>query len=679
MERNEEKNMLHSLRAIEEAQRGNLHVKEANLWLGFLLEEHGTVSVERNYRSALDYVERTLRHLEKMDVSYGIRLRVETVLCWSEVSKCGSVTQRNKWKELGVSFLAHNEDSAWIYRRYFPYDDVTVALIRTHGLVGQVLRGEVSMSSHEELVRLWKQGMIQIEELREVLRVLNECIITGVSSELWGRVQGDVYERIDQILCGELVEYSVKERIRRLRTVASPNDKHFEQEYAVIMNDALEEMFTTLFHYDLWYVEAALTHFNFEEFVKVFALTYQRAIHTNVDHISFQPLMDALYYERDGERHLNIYAKRAIEKVLRSVSLVELLNISHIPKTEMYPELTETENVLTVGFGTSEVGKTLIEFCLACKKENNAHYEQAVMMLCEIFGLRRDAFDRLENEEEYLAHMNGNVDEKAAVLPYVVGDTIVEIGPGGGAMMNKFKEAYPDKSIIGVDLSQNVIEKLTNDKYEKGHGWDVTLGDALNLADTFEPESISTVHCGSVNHEIFSYGETDGKKFNIATMKRLVESVFQVLEPGGRWIIRDGVKTESDEWCELHFHDETAMPFLRNYQRDFKGRQIAVEVLSVERVRMPINDAMEFLYTYTWGQEAYPHEVQEQFGVFTLQEYIDFIEDVVGSENVKVIESKQYLLAGYKEHLSPKVTLYDKHGEQKSLPSSTCLLVFEKS
>lgn len=265
--------------------------------------------------------------------------------------------------------MAHNEDSAWIYRRYFPYDDVTVALIRTHGLVGQVLRGEVSMSSHEELVRLWKQGMIQIEELREVLRVLNECIITGVSSELWGRVQGDVYERIDQILCGELVEYSVKERIRRLRTVASPNDKHFEQEYAVIMNDALEEMFTTLFHYDLWYVEAALTHFNFEEFVKVFALTYQRAIHTNVDHISFQPLMDALYYERDGERHLNIYAKRAIEKVLRSVSLVELLNISHIPKTEMYPELTETENVLTVGFGTSEVGKTLIEFCLACKKK----------------------------------------------------------------------------------------------------------------------------------------------------------------------------------------------------------------------------------------------------------------------------------------------------------------------
>ncbi|MDI5788952.1 hypothetical protein PO124_12605 [Bacillus licheniformis] len=27
-----------------------------------------------------------------------------------------------------------------------------------------------------------------------------------------------------------------------------------------------------------------------------------------------------------------------------------------------------------------------------------------------------------------------------------------------------------------------------------------------------------------------------------------------------------------------------------------------------------MNDAMEFLYTYTWGEEAYPHEVQEQFG-----------------------------------------------------------------
>ncbi|EEM11713.1 Methyltransferase type 12 [Bacillus pseudomycoides] len=673
-----EKSMLHSLHAIEEVRNGNMYTKEANIWLGFLLEEYGVVSVERNYRSILEYVERTLRHLEKMNASYGIRARVETVLCWSEVSKCGSVTQRKKWKDLGVSFLAHNEDSAYIYRRYFPYDDVTFTLIRTHGLIGQVLRGEVSMTSHDELVRLWQRGVIQKDELREVLRILNECIITGVSDKLWIRVKEEVYERIEQILCGELIEYSVKQRIRRLRTNASPNDTYFVQEYDSIMNDRLEEMFTVLFDYDLWYVEAALTHFSFEEFVKVFALAYQHITQKNIDHISFQPLMDALYYEREGDKYLNIYTKRAIEKVLRSVSIVELLNMSRIPQSEMYPELKETENVLTIGFGTSEVGKTLIEFCLACKKENNAHYEQAVMMLCEIFGLRRDVFDRLENEEEYLSHMNGSVDDKVVVLPYVVGDTIVEIGPGGGVMMNKFKEVYPNKSVIGIDLSRNVIEKLTSDKYEKGYNWEVTLGDALHLADTFHPESISTVHCGSVNHEIFSYGETDGKKFNVATMERLVRSVFRVLTPGGRWIIRDGVKTESKEWCELHFHDETAMPFLKNYQRDFQGRQIKVNILDVDRVRMPVNDAMEFLYTYTWGEEAYPHEVQEQFGVFTLQEYIDFVESVVGSENVKVIEAKQYLLEGYIEHLSQKVTLYDEHGEQIALPNSTCLIVFEK-
>ncbi|PGC45756.1 methyltransferase type 12, partial [Bacillus wiedmannii] len=139
-----------------------------------------------------------------------------------------------------------------------------------------------SMTSHDELVRLWQRGVIQKDELREVLPVLNECIITGVSDKLWIRVKGEVYERIEQILCGELIEYSVKQRIRRLRTNASPNDTYFVQEYDSIMNDRLEEMFTVLFDYDLWYVEAALTHFSFEEFVKVFALAYQHITQKNV-------------------------------------------------------------------------------------------------------------------------------------------------------------------------------------------------------------------------------------------------------------------------------------------------------------------------------------------------------------------------------------------------------------
>jgi hypothetical protein len=31
-------------------------------------------------------------------------------------------------------------------------------------------------------------------------------------------------------------------------------------------------------------------------------------------------------------------------------------------------------------------------------------------------------------------------------------------------------------------------------------------------------------------------------------------------------------------------------------------------------VEMPVNDAMEFLYTYTWRPESYVHEVQGRFG-----------------------------------------------------------------
>ena len=52
---------------------------------------------------------------------------------------------------------------------------------------------------------------------------------------------------------------------------------------------------------------------------------------------------------------------------------------------------------------------------------------------------------------------------------------------------------------------------------------------------------------------------------------------------------------------------------LEQYVREFKGRIIQYEVLADNTVKMPVNDAMEFLYTYTWGEDSFVHEVQEQF------------------------------------------------------------------
>ena len=78
----------------------------------------------------------------------------------------------------------------------------------------------------------------------------------------------------------------------------------------------------------------------------------------------------------------------------------------------------------------------------------------------------------------------------------------------------------------------------------------------------------------------------------------------------------------------------------------------------------------EFLYTYTWGNESYAHEVNEQFGYFTLDEYKKFFESI----GAKIIVAKEFLEKGYEDHLSPLVEFQDG----KWFPNSNCIIVIEK-
>ena len=87
------------------------------------------------------------------------------------------------------------------------------------------------------------------------------------------------------------------------------------------------------------------------------------------------------------------------------------------------------------------------------------------------------------------------------------------------------------------------------------------------------------------------------------------------------------------------------------------------------KVRACTNFAREFLYTYTWGQESYAHEVQEQFGYFTTEEYAQFLKSL-GAE---LIRCDAFLEPGYVQHLSPKVKL-----SPDRYPDSNCIVVARK-
>lgn len=685
---------LYSLECIERLRKGDKQVLKEERWLMYLaVTSQENINMERLHSMeekkssyVLDYVERTLRVLESLEAPDEIASLVEEVLIWSEVAKGGTDFFRRRWLREGINLFVHNRGSAYIYRREASGEEdhrrIVYVLISTHGLIGQYLRGEVSLGENMPLAELVRDGLITKEKLSEVLKLLNCCIVSGVDRKLWEDIKKEAENAISHIVNGNLqVDYDLKERLKRLRKTSIENGEDFDAAYGKIADgeDMKARLSALLSGRDLWFVEGALYDFTLEEFIKIFLIVGGQAEGT-VKHISFEPLMKDIYYQHEGRKRINIYKKRIIENYLSAISLKDLLegnlrnNLHVSPGISLFQELDST---LFFNFEYSPAGEKLIEFCVEAEK-SDVLYESAIILLFDLFGLRKDKYDRFYEEETYLKTMNQSIDYKKIILDYIKGEKVIDIGPGGGALMDLIEENAPEKLVTGIDIAQNVLDSLKRKKQLEDKKWEVMYGDALNLSSYLPKGSIDTIIFCSILHELFSYIEYEGKKFNYDTLAAAFVSAFEVLKPGGRIIIRDGIMTEEkDEKRIIRFLSHDGMEFLKRYSSDFKGREIQYEVIGQNEVKLPVNDAMEFLYTYTWGEKSYVHEVNEQFGYFTPNEFESFIKKVLG-DSAKIIVLKHFLQEGYTVALSQKIELFDESRKPVRLPDSTCLVVIEK-
>lgn len=683
-----------SLELISRVKSGDKSVLKKEKWLMYLyLTNEKRVNLERiesiseiSENSVLNYVEKTLQILDSIDCNGNIKGFVEEVLKWSEVSKCGLPNIRKQWKSNGYNLFVHNVGSSQIYSKEIANvserKKIILTLIETHGLIGQFLRGEVNFSENIPLKTLINDCVISQSELSEILLVLNECIIRGVLEHLWEKVEKDIQLMIENVVNGNFdKEYSTMERISKLRagSISNGEDLELETQKCLSKNilDAFNYIFSTAY---LWYVESALGQFSFEEFVKIFMIVYKLSEHLNIKHISFEKIMLDLYYDYNGRKAVNLYKKRIIEKYLLNMSIDDILN-NNIPKNEhvryCVDDMSSSKDTLSFFFKFSRAGQKLIEFCEEAEKSSSI-YERGVILLYDLFGFRKDAYDRFNNEQSYLEKMNGSIDYKSIILDYIVGKDIVDVGPGGGALMDMISSKMPNKNIVGIDISENVISDLKMRKKRENREWDVLKGDVMNLKEYVEKESLDTIIFSSIIHELFSYIVYEGMNFNHNTIKVVLKNSFDCLRKGGRIIIRDGIMTEPNEQKRIiEFKDHDGLKFLERYSKDFKGREIKYNLIKDNFVEMNVNDCMEFLYTYTWGEDSYVHEVNEQFGYFTPSEYRNFVMDVLGSD-AKIVEFKHFLQDGYEEYLLKKINLFDENYNKVKLPESTVLLVIEK-
>ena len=460
-------------------------------------------------------------------------------------------------------------------------------------------------------------------------------------------------------------------------------------------------------HWQGWYVEQASFLLTPEAQLKLIALSGKIAelAGLSVDgpfNVTFYKLWESLF---DENNELDLYKIRIIETFLRSFTWDDiLLDEAHLKlllKNDRNPLVSMALNMdgklaVAVDFRFTKEAEHLLGLMHIYKTKNITSFHNIVKMLMDQYGLRKDEFDRVYNEMEYLRHMESSKWDKERLLAYAIGPVVLDVGPAGGAILSllqKHKQGLDLKGIVGVDISKEALNDL--ELMKQREGWQnvrLVHGDAYQLDKVLAREHLerpSTIIFSSILHEIYSL--IPGKEFRLENVRELLKMAMSQLQVGGRLLIRDGVIPEDgEEVQEMRLTGKEVWTFFEDYIREFKGRVIPYEIveqdkdLTKTRIRLKRKDAMEFLYTYTWGPNSFPYEVREQYGVLTRKQYVAMVFEIAKELGMKLTEVEippnlqSYLQPGYIGPLKGKADLYDINGRSVDLPPSQFVLVLEK-
>jgi len=674
---------------------------------------------------------------------------VRASLLFLDFAKGGTTQQRREWGQSGVDLTIHNEAAAAIISQNdvfdrFPffrtsphYKSLATLLVQHHGLVGQAVRGEAPLTVFVDLV--WfiiserddlavqlslPDGNAAADRVVDLLHLINVCDTAGVREGLFDDALRFEFLAVESLLrrlsksqfgsrqavlnellaCeGEAEEPNspanlhtmrrwLFDRICRLRAGRIRAGEPPEETLSLVHSLEDEDVLTIsslLRRASLWYMEVATSVLTPSGQLKLLSGALSEGARQSETkdgfHVTFLPLV------RDLDRHqepASPYRIRLIETLLSSTSLSTLLAKGFESENHALGSIRATiggSAAVAVAFQASAEATALLTLLPLYERKSNVAFHATLKGLCDLYGLRKDEFDRISNEAAYLVHMNSARSDKERMLDYVPdGATrVLEVGPGGGVVLDLISQRFPESEVVGIDLSRMVVESLQKRKEREKRSWSIIEGDAFLLSEHFKPDSLDAVVLCSLLHEIYSYveydiGENKKVKFRLESVRDLCRSCFDVLKLGGRIIIRDGVMPP-DEPRIIRFKDPEGPAFFRLFQEEFEGRRILGEWVDEMTVKTNAPDAMEFLYCYTWGPESFPYEVREQYGVLPYDEYLATILTWLGPRARAVeVADPSYLQPGYIEGLESKVTLLNSDGKPTPLPDSNCLMIIER-
>jgi SAM-dependent methyltransferase len=641
-----------------------------------------------------------------------------------DIAKTASAPHRAAWAAEGISLEVHNEAAAAILRRAdrasaWPLPPLlgrlAIAWIEAHGLAGQHVRGEGPLAMYAPFVgalRHLAPGLARVtgvppeDAVRlalDALHVLDACDtaavregllddalleqLVGVRDRLAAVCAPAAWVNPDRALA-QLApppdRRALADRLRALRAGRQRAGEPAEAVDAAVLalgDPELEALAPALATCQLWYCEAATSGLSPAAQLGVLAAAVGAARRLGVDvarpwHAQLRPLVARLHGDGPGVR----YRTRLVEAALGAVPIRALLTgtaptgpLGALSARLAHP--TDPDAIVIDYLDTDE-SAALVTLLGLYETRSQAAFHTMLKALCDLYGLRKDEFDRVANEANYLATMNAGRSDKARMLDFVRPGTIVEIGPGGGVVLDLLEERFPNSEVIGVDLSREAVAALEQRARSGGRRWRVVLGAAEKLA-RHVPAPVDTVVFCSILHEVYSYTEP---RFSLESVRRVVAAAFAALGPGGRLVIRDGVMPPPGT-RRIRMLAPDVRPTLALYAEQFEGRPIRFTELAPDHVELAAADAMEFLYTYTWGPASFPYEVRELYGILTYDDYAAaLIEWCGGPSAARIVDHplRSYLQDGYRAALAGKIELTDEHDRPVPLPDSNCLLVVER-
>lgn len=668
------------------------------------------------------------------------RLRGELLICVRaallhlDFAKGGDPGTRDAWSAGRVPLDVHNLAARAILERRLAHesgtlagephrDALVLALIESHGLTGQAVRGETPRIVFARWIRRVRElretlaaklGVSREQAARamhDALHLVNLCDTAAVREGLYTDALRAEMIAIEDDLArlaaasGTLDEAAIERelslerrgpsrqhladrlaRLRKGRIDRGEPRADVERAISALGDAAVERLDRLLAPAQLWYCEAGTAALDAPSQLRVIALALAAAERGRPDvarpyHVTLLPLVDRLH-TGSGDPRVP-YRVRLIETLLGPLSVEAILDGAR-PSGALGALETEIGGgaAIAVRFDESEEASALLTLLPIYEKKSSAAFHSTLKTLCDLYGLRKDEFDRVANEEMYLATMNAAKSDKARMVEHCRPGRIVEVGPGGGVVLDLLAERFPDSEIIGLDVSKMVVDALEEKRAREGRRWRVIEADAFEMPSAIgEASADSVVYC-SVLHEIYSYCEHEGRRYRLEPVAALLRASWKTLKRGGRLVIRDGVMPPRGQERLLRLLAPDAREMLDLYVAQFEGRPIRYAEEPDGRIRMSAEDAMAFMYTYNWGPASFPYEVREQYGVLPYDEYRDAILGWLGSD-ARVVPlppaERSYLQPGYVEGLRGKIDLFDATGTPCRLPDSNALWVFEKA